>query len=172
MLTSARYERGIVHLAPIGLENELMEKMSGEEHYPVMSQISPLKENVYAPVKMQAIRNKWNRAISTASTVVVIGVSHNPNDTHIIEAIETAPAQHLYYIGGNSDYSDWKTLKHGFQHLGQTFEEGFSRLLEVLNVSHQTKTQTGKWCPLGILSFFFGLGLVVGLWSSRRDGSP
>ena len=120
-------------LIPFDIESELRRVYSSLEPdcFPVMSQISPRKENFLIPKQLQEARNKWFEAIPPASRMVVIGVSHNPNDAHILDAISQRSAQ-ILYIGRKNDSDKWFETNSHFVHLGETFEEGFEELMNVL----------------------------------------
>jgi len=120
------YELKFDFLPPFNVEAALKEKLVGVQpaHFAVMSQVSPGKEDFLAQGKILEIRQKWVMAVSAASTVVIIGVSYNPNDTHIVETIRKTPAK-ILYIGGEEDFKAWKVANYNIEHLGRTFDEGF-----------------------------------------------
>ncbi len=123
-------------LPPVSVEERLSRRFAGREpaHFPVMSQISPEKEHLVAPVKIQEIRNKWHEAVSHATAIVVIiGVSYNENDSHIVEPIKKVSVP-LFYIGGKPDFEKWHVDDAQFEHIAQDFEEGFEPLLSRLGI--------------------------------------
>lgn len=130
LLTSARTEGKVIYLPPTNLESNLKGRLSGmdPDHLPVMSQISPAKEHHYAPVKIQAIRNKWTEAITNASVVVIVGVSHNPNDVHIIHPVKQSPAE-ILYIGSREDFQKWALTNSRVAFIAEKFEDGVKKLL-------------------------------------------
>ncbi len=117
--------------------DDLEQKLSAElaaGRFPVMSQISPEKENLFDSTKFQEARYKWHQGVSNAlENVIVIGVSCNPNDTHILEPIKSASVP-LLYIGGNGDFEKWRQVNSGFEFLRTTFEEGLQLLLSRLGI--------------------------------------
>jgi len=127
------YEVQVDFLRPVELEEILKEKLSGRDptHFPVMSQISPHKEHFVSPAKIQAIRNRWSKSVSTASVVVIIGVSHNPNDTHVLEAIQGTRAQ-ILYVGGEGNFEQWHNTNDRVEHVGERFADAFDDLLRRL----------------------------------------
>ena len=125
----------IEFLPPEDLERILKKKLNGADTiYPVMCQISHWKDNFYAPGKIQEIRNKWSEALETAAMVVVVGVSYNPNDWHVLEAIKKATPERLLYIGGNNDFDKWAETNGCAEHIEDTFEAGFQRLMDAMGV--------------------------------------
>jgi len=122
-------------LPPVEVEKMLVEKFSRMDPVclPVMNQISPGKEQLVAHAKIQGFRNKWRESASEARprAVVIIGVSYNPHDIHILEAIEKICVP-LFYIGGKEDFEEWHLRNAHFRHVAKTFEEGVEPLLSQL----------------------------------------
>lgn len=129
------YEVQLNFLPVVNLEATLRCKISGIQpaHLPVMSQVSPGKEDVLAPRRILEIRQKWAIAVSAAATVVIIGVSYNQNDTHIVEAIRKAPAK-LLYIGDDESFKAWKAVNGNTEYISETFEKGFNLLLHGIGI--------------------------------------
>src|ERR1022692_2475497 len=90
-----------VYLPVVNLDAELKRRFSSWEpaYYPVMSQVSPIKEHLVAPGKILEIRGKWEEGVAKAAALAVIGVSYNPHDIHVLEPIRKANCP-VYYIGG------------------------------------------------------------------------
>jgi hypothetical protein len=128
-----RYERKVIFLPPVNVEKSLKDRIVGLEpaHLPIMSQISPAKEDLLAPSQVQQCRNRWRDAVLNASKLAIIGVSPNPNDTHIWEPIKDASAK-LLYIGSTSHFKVWASLSKDSKHLGRTFKQGFDSLIREL----------------------------------------
>lgn len=129
------YEVKVTFLPPIGVELTLKNRFSSvkPEYFPVMSQISPEKQQLVAPVKIQDIRNRWHEGVINAAVVVVIGVSYNTNDIHILETIKEVSVP-IFYIGGGEDFKKWHGTNERFEHIHDTFEQGFKLLLSRLGV--------------------------------------
>jgi hypothetical protein len=109
------------------------EKLSSPDHFPVMSQVSPSKEDFLAAGGIHEMRKVWAQALSNAGFLAVIGVSCNQNDAHVIEPIRSATAQ-IGYIGGESDFQKWKAINKNFIHVGKTFEEGFDKIIRLAGI--------------------------------------
>ncbi len=129
------YEVEVTFLSPIYVELILKQALSSFEpsYFPVMSQISAEKEHLVAPVKIQDIRNRWHEGVLNAAVVVVIGVSYNTNDSHILKTIKEVSVP-IFYIGGGEDFKKWHGTNERFEHIHNTFEEGFKPLLSRLGV--------------------------------------
>jgi len=61
----------------------------------------------------------------------IVGVRPNEGDRHIWIPVRETKAQ-IFYIGGRSDHDGWRRANPGIRFLGETFEQGFERLLECL----------------------------------------
>lgn len=131
-----RYEIQVKVIPPNEVECKLAEKISGPEanHLPVMSQIAAEKWDLLAPVKMHQVRNKWSEGVRSAKSVAVIGVSHNPNDTHVLQPIAETVAAELLYIGDNKNFVKWHATNSCFEHIGEKFEEELKHLLRRLKM--------------------------------------
>ena len=128
------YEVQVKFHRPVDLEQTLKEKLSGRDdptHFPVMSQISPHKEHFVSPARIQAIRNRWSENVFSASIVVIIGVSHNPNDTRVLEAIQRTRAQ-IFYVGDKENFDQWHNMNTRVEHIGERFADAFDDLLRKL----------------------------------------
>jgi hypothetical protein len=117
----------------IDFAETLKGKLSNHDYLPVMSQVSPKKEDFLAPAKIQEMRNAWARALSSASYLAVIGVSYNQNDTHVIEPIRNTEAK-IGYIGGEDNFKKWKAENKNFDHVGKKFEEDFNKIIKWLEI--------------------------------------
>jgi hypothetical protein len=119
--------------ASADLETQLRGKFkcSNPTFLPIMSQITPEKQTYYNSMKIQAIRHKWLSAVGEAEVVVVVGVSYNPNDLHIVEPIKQCHGRVLY-IGGEFDFEKWSQHNDKFEFLETTFSAGFEKLVEVV----------------------------------------
>jgi hypothetical protein len=127
------YEKEFDIIRPECLETCLQEALSSQTRpwLPVMSQISPGKENSLAPVKIQEYRNRWQEQVRAAEAMAIIGVSHNRNDTHILDTVRGRSVP-IYYIGGCRDATNWKTENPRVTHVDQYFEPGLVKLLAAL----------------------------------------
>src|SRR5205823_3753445 len=94
---SVQFEGRVNFLSPLNLERSLRDKFN-LGCLPIISQISPRKESLFAPRTILEIRSKWNRALSDAKFLAIIGVSPNQHDNHIVESIERL-AVPIFYIG-------------------------------------------------------------------------
>ena len=127
------YEIGTDFLSPLNVEKMLKEKFSNRAHLPVMSQVSPRKEQIAAPATIHKMREKWSQALSSAKHLAIIGVSYNPNDTHVVDPIRDTRAT-ILYIGGKDNFKKWGDENKNFEHIGETFEEGFERLIQQIGI--------------------------------------
>ncbi len=124
----AQFEDRVNFLSPIHLQETLREKFR-LGCLPIISEISPQKENLFAPRTIRQIRWKWQEALSGAAFAAVIGVSYNQYDNHIVEAIAKL-AVPIFYIGGNRDFENWHALNGHFEHIAETLEGGLTPLLD------------------------------------------
>jgi hypothetical protein len=131
---SVRYEIPIDFLSPMDIEKTLVSKLTNPAYIPVMSQVSPGKEQHVSPHKIQEMRNSWSQALSGAKRLAIIGVSHNPNDTHIIAPIRNTQAE-ILYIGDKENFGKWQAENKNFRHTGNSLEEGFERLIKALGLA-------------------------------------
>jgi hypothetical protein len=135
MLTSSgqRYESALDFLSPMDIEKILKEKFSNPACHPVMSQVSPGKEQIVAPVKIQKMRNSWSQALPSAKHFVIIGISYNRNDTHVVKPIRDTRAK-ILCIGDKDNFKKWHAENENFEHIEETFEKGFEPLIRRLGV--------------------------------------
>lgn len=109
----SRVESGLKFLPTEGLEDRLKEMYSvpytyaAKDFYPIMSQISPFKEQYISLFKIHEIRKRWSEAVTSASLVIIIGVRYQKDDVHIIEPIRKTQAK-IFYIGDEESFSDWE----------------------------------------------------------------
>ena len=96
-------------------------------YYPIMNLISPAKEEYLYSQDTQSARIQWEEAVRYATGVVVIGVRHNSNDSHIVDALVRTKGK-ILYIGDESSFEDWHSLNNRFQHVGEKFAESFDGL--------------------------------------------
>jgi len=123
------YEKDFEPLHPIGLEARLRVALAPTRaQLPVMSQISPGKEHLLAPVKIQEYRNSWRAQTLAAEDVVIIGVSHNQNDAHILETVRALSVP-IYYIGDEANAAKWKKENHHVKWVHAFFEQGLEKLV-------------------------------------------
>lgn len=129
------YEVKVTFLPPIDVELTLKDKFSSvePEYFPVMSQISAEKQHLVAPMEIQDIRNRWHEGVINAAVVVVIGVSYNINDSHILKTMEKVSVP-ILYIGGGEYFEKWRGTNQRFEYIHNTFEQGFKLLLSRLGV--------------------------------------
>jgi len=123
----AQFEDRVNFLSPVQLEETLREKFR-LGCLPIISEISRQKENLFAPRTIWEIRWKWQEAFSGAALAAVIGVSYNQYDSHIVDVIAKL-AIPVLYIGGKRDFEKWHALNNHFEHIAETFEDGFEPLL-------------------------------------------
>jgi hypothetical protein len=131
-----RYEHEFEYLSTVGLEVAVKEALSGVEalHLPIMSQISPRKEHLIAPVKIQEYRNRWREQTLAADAVAIIGVSYNANDEHITSTIRSVSAP-IYYIGDAKSLAKWHADNALLEPVHTLFNEGLPLLLDRLRLS-------------------------------------
>jgi hypothetical protein len=129
VLTTAVVEVPIEALFPRELENQLA-RMDTRSNLPIISQMSFNKEAVIAPAAMYAIRHHWREAVATSDCLVVIGVSYNPHDDHIADAVGVA--KRVLYIGGSEDASKWSAASPRVVFIGEHFEDSVSTLTQHL----------------------------------------
>jgi hypothetical protein len=141
---------------------------SQPDHLPIMSQISPNKEHLLAPAKIQEIRSRWSTALTAAKVVVIIGVSCNQNDTHIVDAIRGTRARVLF-IGGPSDFEKWQRVNRRCVHLAETFQAGFRPLLRRLRLSKSGK-KAHRWIGHGLVGL--GVGFIGGMAIWQKNKNP
>src|ERR1700730_8979206 len=91
-----------------------------------MSQVSFNKEAVLAPAAMSAIRHHWRETVATSDCLVVIGVSYNPHDDHVTDAVGVA--KRVLYIGGSEEASKWSGAPPPVVPIGEHFEDCLSML--------------------------------------------
>jgi len=123
-----------------------------------MSQVSPHKEHFVAPAKIQEIRNRWSANVASASVVVIVGASHNANDTHVLDAIRKTTAK-ILYIGGITEADKWRETNSRVEHIGERFEQGFDELLRRLGCSRRDRF--GRIGLLWIASLILPVALFV-----------
>ena len=127
------YEIEFDCLLAVNVGETLRKKFSNPDYLPVMSQVSPGKEQILASAKIQKMRNAWSQALSSARYLAIIGVSYNPNDTHVVGAIRDTQAK-IFYIGNKDDFEKWHAENKNFEHIGKTFEEEFDHLIQRLGI--------------------------------------
>ncbi len=71
--------------------------------------------------------------MSNCDRAVIIGVSYNPNDRHILEAVQRVSGP-LLYVGGKEDFEKWRATNNKFEHAAETFEKGFAFLIKRLGL--------------------------------------
>lgn len=114
------------------LERTLARKIATTgNHFPVMSQVSKYKEHYVSPAAIQKIRNVWNEALLKVKFVVIVGVSFNCHDSHIIEPIEQSPGL-LLYVGDAASFKKWSAVHPHAKQIGGRFEDAFPDLLKEL----------------------------------------
>jgi hypothetical protein len=96
--------------------------------FPIMTQISPNRDDFLAPGKIFQLRQIWGKAIGNASLIVVIGVAPRPYDGHVWEPLAKA-TDDIVYIGGRPDADAWRRCNPRFRSIGSTFRSGFRHLL-------------------------------------------
>jgi hypothetical protein len=130
-----RYEQEFECLSIVGLHAAVRAALSGVEalRLPIMSQISPGKEHLIAPVKIQEYRNRWCEQTLAADAVAIIGVSYNANDTHILDTI-TPVSVPIYYIGADEQARKWLTHNPHVDHVHKRFDDGLPILLDRLGI--------------------------------------
>lgn len=137
MLASSglHYEIDVDFLPAVNVKDALSQRLCGPqvEYLPVMSQVSPGKEHFVAPGKIQQIRNAWSGALSTTTTLVIIGVAHNRNDRHVVEPIRQTRAK-IFYVGDNCNFIKWQAENKAFEHVEQKFEHGFKGIIQRLGI--------------------------------------
>jgi hypothetical protein len=111
--------------------------------FPVMTQISPDRDDFLASAKIFQIRQMWERAIRHASLIVVIGVAPRRYDTHIWNPLSVATGD-ILYIGARGDADAWRECNARFRSLGETFSEGFRPLLRCL-AAHRKRRGAKLW---------------------------
>ena len=114
----------ITTLAPdeLSMPGEAERFFKGDDHFPVMSQVSAEKDQLLAPGVISQIRSMWTEAVWAAATVVVIGVSPRKHDSHVWDPIQGGRAK-MYYIGSEPDFEIWSSLKpERWRHLGEKWE--------------------------------------------------
>jgi hypothetical protein len=128
------YELGFDSLLPLGLETRVREALSSptRPRLAVMSQISPGKEHWLAPAKIQEYRNTWREQTRAAEAMTIIGISHNQNDTHILETVRDLSVP-VYYIGDDLNAAKWKTENPHITQVDEYFEPGLDKLRAALN---------------------------------------
>jgi hypothetical protein len=98
---------------------------------PIMTQLSPDRDDFLASAQIFQLREMWDRAIGQASLIVVIGVAPRPYDTHIWNSLSAATGD-IVYIGARRDADAWLGCNVRFRFLGATFCQGFRPLLRCL----------------------------------------
>ena len=89
---------------------------------PVMSQISPEKEQLLATAQMTQIREIWRASVEKAQSVVIIGVAAREHDRHVWDPIQNTGVA-MHYIGSSRDFARWSSVSPGrWQHLGERWE--------------------------------------------------
>ena len=116
---------------------------SGVKHFPIMTQISPGKEDFIAGAQIFQIRRIWEKAVALASLIVVIGVAPREYDSHVWNPLRNA-AGDILYIGGASDYESWRRCNDKIVWLGSTFVDSFRPLLRRLAL-HKRRTGGSVW---------------------------
>jgi hypothetical protein len=130
-----RYEHEFECLSTVGLEAAVKAALSGVEAWrlPIMSQISPGKEHLIAPVKIQEYRSRWREQTLAAGAVAIIGVSYNANDTHILDTIRSVSVP-IYYIGADEQAGKWLAHNPHVDHIHKRFDDGLPILLDRLGL--------------------------------------
>lgn len=128
---STRVELGLDQLTVGESLGPALQNAEERGEFPVMSLTSPEKETLPAMRKMTEIRQLWKASVGAAECVVIIGVSHNDADSHIVDPIRDAC--HGLYIGGADDFAKWREVNPRFIHLGDKFEAGLPELLKLLS---------------------------------------
>lgn len=121
------------YIPPIRIRALLESQMKRFMHrYPVLSWYSTAKNSPLAGQVIQGIRNWWAELARRASTIAVIGVRHVADDRHVIEPIRESQASRMVYIGGDSDFQQWRSANDQFEHLGEKFEDSLEALCSTL----------------------------------------
>ena len=126
----------LIYLPVFNLELELNRRFSASDpaYYPVMSQVSPMKEHLVAPGRILGIRGKWEEGISNAAKLAIIGVSYNKNDSHVLQPIQKARCP-VFYIGGKADFASWHALNSNVEHISDTLENGLGELAHAVGLT-------------------------------------
>jgi hypothetical protein len=71
----------------------------------------------------------WQMSVSKAKKIFVIGLSVNPEDTHIWETLASAEAQ-LLYVGKEEDFENWKkeNRRKNAHWIAKTFDEALPKI--------------------------------------------
>jgi len=135
------FEIALSILEPVAFQEKLARAVSGSspDHLPVMSQVSPHKELFVAPAQVQKSWHEWTEAISSSTTIVIIGVSFNPNDKHVVKPIAEASSR-LLYIGDSNSFGEWKRVHSNSEHINETLHNGYEALLKELRICMKEDT--------------------------------
>jgi hypothetical protein len=85
---------------------------------------------------ISAIQQRWREVVSTASTVVIIGVRPNPHDAHLWDAIAGTDAT-VCFVGDGPSISPWVRKHRGKRStvmLGSRFKAAFPDVVKALTI--------------------------------------
>jgi hypothetical protein len=125
-------EAGIEACAPESVANVLTnvvaQPLSARTRFPVMSNLAPDKSTPLSSAQITQVRMGFDERVRRATDIVVIGACPREHDQHIWRPVRGCGAEKSY-VGGN--YADLGVP--GARFLGDTFEQAWEPLLEVLN---------------------------------------
>jgi hypothetical protein len=102
-----------------------------DDCWPVISQLSSDKTQLLAPSQMLQIRSIWSRAITSAASVIIIGVSPREHDEHVWAPIQATRAS-MFYIGAEAEFATWSSLSpERWRHIADKWETA-GQVLEYL----------------------------------------
>lgn len=121
-------------VAPARDLNEVCEFCLGDNALPpVMSLFMKGKPVQVSPQSVAAIQQEWGSAVLRASTIIVVGVNPNPEDSHIWDPLATTAAD-LWYCGAPAQFHQWSKShrSRSTRYLGGTFEEARVDIIALL----------------------------------------
>ena len=118
-----------------GLEDALQRKFSTYQpaFFPVLGMYSQQKPSIVASIKLSRLRNILGQRIIGAMALVLIGLRPTDHDLHLWEPVAKSCASKIGYVGGRNDYETLKKHQGKAVHLAETFEEGFTSILNTLS---------------------------------------
>jgi hypothetical protein len=108
--------------------------MKNEGKYPAMAIYMPGKRTQMGQRKLLNHRIRFQRIVSIAERIAVVGLRPYPPDEHIWGALAHAPAD-LYYVGDQAAFEDWRKefrCDRKSVWIGPKFEKAINKLVSIL----------------------------------------
>jgi hypothetical protein len=126
----AKFDPGIEVVQP----SEVASRLNNTGLYPAMAHYAKGKEVQISESSIRTIQDIYAHAVPNATSIGVIGVRPNIEDTHVWGPLASTPAR-ILYVGSRDIYSGWRNDHRGdrpTKYLGSRFDAAIDPLVEAL----------------------------------------